>query len=931
MTRQAWYIFEDGKTHGPVTARELLYLVEMERLDPDALVWRPGFSEWKPAHEVEGIYKPPPLPHGPDAKPGRGPRVPPAPDFVRVISPPVRPGEDDELDNPITGRKGDRLHGPNNGRADFGTIELEAADENDLPLASGAQFGARRGARNLDRGNENAPPPTPKTATLGVLRSKRHADEEDAEAPRPKVATLGTATARPKEEASQDNEPPAPRASGQGPLDPPRPIDDAPAIELPSGPPAPPRNGLAESVAALDQTDAPVPPGQPAQATPEPEEPAGEKLEVLDRLVNRMEALETNLRDEIAKNQDLNRQINDLKTGGVDSAEKADETVQETRPGVEPAAGPSQPAPQEPPPPPLPPKLPEQVAAPEEPASEPNEEETQAPPKRAKKPALPDVEIDDIDEDFDLEVELDENYDEDLDSGDLASADWLNVAAETDSSGRSYLLRHWSGELSLGKSVWVNAVPLFVLLMALPYGLSFVDFGEGPIKLAVAIGLLVVSIPLLAWITVGVWRAAENNRAWRGGFVWPSLAQTWVLVSMLVFAGVFVTTLLPEQVSQLFSMRLDLNNVAVESDVAGEKPLDRSDRLSGAKTFDPEPRDLGNRLVESRTAAETPTDTRQLGQPATVDLQSLRARIAELKETTQKSLVQVISFNANKIPTSVGMGFYVRENLVATTYHTVQDAQALSLQNVGDKDITFSARVKAYSVELDVALVETTRKSKAIALTSPTAPQVGDGVIVLGNPRWEASAATTGSIRSAQATDGGILYVSSALVSPGSSGGPVFDHKGQLLGMARFTVQDAKPVTFVMPARVISAVSKRDMSKVTASPDSQINDSIRGTLKLTNYVKAGGSETEIISIRNETRHSLENIFFAVLYKGKGGDILYGRSLQMKGPLQPGAEESMTVRVPDLLKSYAAKGTNTTGPVMSIELVPLDFLPADFSG
>lgn len=917
MTRQAWYIFEDGKTHGPVTARELLYLVEMERLDPDALVWRPGFSEWKPAHEVEGIYKPPPLPHGPDANPGRGPR---APDFVRVISPPMRPGEDEELENPITGRKSDRLNGPNNGRSDFGTIELEAADENDLPLASGAQFGARRGARHLERGNENAAAPTPKTATLGVLHTKRQAEDEEAEAPSPRVATLGTGTVRPQEEASQDNEPPAPRASGFGPSDPP----DAPAIELPGGPPSPPRNGLAESVAALDQSDGPLPPAQQAHAAAQQEEPTGEKLEILDRLVNRMEALESNLRDEIAKNQDLNRQINELQSGGVEIAADSNEAV-------EPASDVSPPAPQEPAPPPLPPKLPEQAVVPEEPEVEPSPEETKAPPTGAKKPAVPDVEIDDIDGDFDLEVELDEDYDADLDSGDLASADWLNVAAESDSSGRPYLLRHWSGELSLGKTVWANAVPLFALLMALPYGFSFIDFGQGPIKLAVTIGLLVVSLPLLTWIAVGVWRAAENNRAWRGGFVWPSLAQTWVLVSILLFAGIFATTLLPEQVSQLFSMRLDIDNVAVESNIANEKALNGSDRLTGTQTFDPEPRDLGDRLDESRTATQTPSDARQIGEAPAVDLQSLRARIAELKEGSQKSLVQVISFNANKIPTSVGMGFYVREDLVATTYHTVQDAHALSLQNVGDKDITFSARVKAYSVELDVALVETTRKSKAIALTSPTAPQVGDGVIVLGNPRWEASAATTGSIRSAQATDGGILYVSSALVSPGSSGGPVFDHKGQLLGMARFTVQDAKPVTFVMPAKLIAAVSKRDMSQVKASPDSQINDSIRGTLKLTNYVKAAGSETEIISIRNETRHSLENIFFAVLYKGKGGDILYGRSLQMKGPLQPGAEESMTVRVPDLLKSYAAEGTNTTGPVMSIELVPLDFLPADFSG
>ena len=917
MTRQAWYIFEDGKTHGPVTARELLYLVEMERLDPDALVWRPGFSEWKPAHEVEGIYKPPPLPHGPDPG-GRGPRVPP-PDFVRVISPPLPPEDDGRPDN-LRSRSADRLRSPNPGRAEINTLDLEATDESDIPLPGNVRV------------NDNNAAPPPKAATLGVVRAPTAPGEHPHEAPQPRVATLGTVSAAALEETSQDNEPPAPRAAQMAPL-----RSDLtgserrPAPPEPEFPPIPQSNGLAESVAALDEAEPPV--QQPGAAATDEEQP-GERLEVLDRLVSRMEALETNLRDEIAKNQDLERQISDLTSEDANGLETAppppadvleladDDAV--TRQAPRPATVEEAPAPKPEPEPE--PDLSSLETEHEEPAPAPRSK------AKAKTPDLPDVEVDDLDSDFELEVELDEDYDDDLAPGNVASADWLNVAAETDASGRPYLLRHWAGELSLGKAVWANAVPLFLILAAIPFGLSFIDFGSGPTKLIVAASLLSVAVPLLVWIAVGVWRAAENHRAWHGGFVWPSLAQTWVLFSFVVFGGVFAATLLPDQVSQLFSLKLDLEKITGDSQFASKKSNDdQSDRLPGARSFDRDTAQPGDRQAEQQRLAGQTTNAVASPNQGRINEEGLREQVAGLREKSQKSLVQVISFNANKIPTSVGMGFYVREDLVATTYHTVQDAHALSLQNVGDKDITFSARIKAYSAELDLALIETTRKSTPIPLNSQNVPNVGDGVVVLGNPRWEASSATTGSIRTAEATDNGVLYVSTALVSPGSSGGPVFDRSGQLLGLARFAVQGARPVTYIMPASLIAAVEKRDMSQVKETAGRQVKDSIRGTLKLTNYVKAAGSETEIISIKNETRHSLENIFFAVLYKGKGGDILYGRSLQMRGPLQPGAEESMTVRVPDLLKSYAAKSGDGSGPTMSIELIPLDYLPSDFSG
>lgn len=68
MIRQAWYIFDGGRTQGPVSVHELLYQVEMDSLGPDALVWRPGFSDWTLAHEVEGLFTPPVPPCEPQLK-----------------------------------------------------------------------------------------------------------------------------------------------------------------------------------------------------------------------------------------------------------------------------------------------------------------------------------------------------------------------------------------------------------------------------------------------------------------------------------------------------------------------------------------------------------------------------------------------------------------------------------------------------------------------------------------------------------------------------------------------------------------------------------------------------------------------------------------------------------------------------------------------
>ncbi len=117
---------------------------------------------------------------------------------------------------------------------------------------------------------------------------------------------------------------------------------------------------------------------------------------------------------------------------------------------------------------------------------------------------------------------------------------------------RSYLRRHWRGELSLGRSFWLNYVLLGVLL-AVPAALIGIDEERG-----VLVDLLWIWLPLpieaavLVWQVVGVWRSARRTVRERRRWLWPRLAQGWMVIAVLAgLAGTAVLAATSVQVAQV--------------------------------------------------------------------------------------------------------------------------------------------------------------------------------------------------------------------------------------------------------------------------------------------------------------------------------------------------------------------------------------------
>lgn len=167
------------------------------------------------------------------------------------------------------------------------------------------------------------------------------------------------------------------------------------------------------------------------------------------------------------------------------------------------------------------------------------------------------------------------------------------------------------------------------------------------------------------------------------------------------------------------------------------------------------------------------------------------------KVNTQKKTDAAIVFDASKesvfkIKTNkaTGTGFLFKtSNTVATCYHVIEGATAISVE--GSNDAKWDVVSIQYNEKADVAVLTIDRPSSRKPLQPvKSLPQIGEKAFVIGNPLGFLTNSLTEGIVSAirrdSEADATVIQVSAA-ISPGSSGSPILNAAGQVMGFASFT------------------------------------------------------------------------------------------------------------------------------------------------
>lgn len=198
-------------------------------------------------------------------------------------------------------------------------------------------------------------------------------------------------------------------------------------------------------------------------------------------------------------------------------------------------------------------------------------------------------------------------------------------------------------------------------------------------------------------------------------------------------------------------------------------------------------------------------------------------------------------------PTSwSGSGFALKNGYIVTNYHVIDGAASISIKGIkGDFTKSYSATVIGSDKNNDLALLKINEPnfigfgSLPYSISS-TSAEVGEDIFVLGYPLTSTMGdeikLTTGIISSKTGFQGDVsLYQISAPIQPGNSGGPLFDKKGNIIGVVSAKHAGAENVGYAIKASYL-----RNLIESCVSSSSSIipaNNTV-STLPLTGKVKS---------------------------------------------------------------------------------------------
>ncbi len=157
---------------------------------------------------------------------------------------------------------------------------------------------------------------------------------------------------------------------------------------------------------------------------------------------------------------------------------------------------------------------------------------------------------------------------------------------------------------------------------------------------------------------------------------------------------------------------------------------------------------------------------------------------------SKPSVVTILTFDANRAPEGQGSGFIVAKNRVATNYHVVADSTSASVI-FDDGSIAPITSVVAASAPKDLAIVEVeTGNRPSLTLGNELDLKVGETIYAIGAPKGLSASLSDGLVSAFRQNEGQFLIQITASIAPGSSGGPLLNSDGQVVGLTTSRIKD---------------------------------------------------------------------------------------------------------------------------------------------
>ena len=275
---------------------------------------------------------------------------------------------------------------------------------------------------------------------------------------------------------------------------------------------------------------------------------------------------------------------------------------------------------------------------------------------------------------------------------------------------------------------------------------------------------------------------------------------------------------------------------------------------------------------------------------ATHAQESLPALVKRVKP----AVVAIATYDASGEALMTGSGFFLRPGQVVTNLHVIRGAVKAEIKTLDGKGKVFPVNgTLAIDEEGDLALlsVETpTERPRSTELASEL-PDEGEPIFVIGNPLKLEGSVSDGIVSAVREVPNSYRIIQiTAPISHGNSGSPVFNWKGQVLGVVTIKVTNGQNINLaIAAARVaqLTAGKLQPLSEFALKGKGDVAESLYksglDSLWLGNYDNALGYFENAANKNPRRAETWVQVGFCRVKQGKAQDAIraYQQALQLK--------------------------------------------------
>jgi tetratricopeptide (TPR) repeat protein len=183
--------------------------------------------------------------------------------------------------------------------------------------------------------------------------------------------------------------------------------------------------------------------------------------------------------------------------------------------------------------------------------------------------------------------------------------------------------------------------------------------------------------------------------------------------------------------------------------------------------------------------------------------------LTKLVSEIRPAVVTVIVYDINRQLANIGSGFFIdRYGHLITNFHVLEGKYAAEVRTSDGNTYPIKLVVADNrAVDLVKVLVDIPKEKIKWIKVSNELPSIAEQVVVVGSPMGLEQTVSEGIISSIREIPSvGEFFQMSAPISPGSSGSPVVNLKGQVIGIATFQLISGQNLNFAVSGRSIETL-----------------------------------------------------------------------------------------------------------------------------